>query len=88
MHYIVNLAAAPFDMTKMQSESSYSLLRSLPKFDSFSQMSSTVGNSSRNKLNSDSMEFDLFKRYNWKVHIYWACNIVVILIIRIILILR
>ncbi|VUZ50857.1 unnamed protein product [Hymenolepis diminuta] len=62
MHYIVNLAAAPFDMAKMQSESSYSLLRSLPKFDSFSQMSSTVGNSSRNKLNSDSMEFDLFKR--------------------------
>ncbi|EUB57492.1 Short transient receptor potential channel [Echinococcus granulosus] len=62
MHYIVNLAAAPFDMAKVQSESSYPLLRNFPRFESFSQISSTVANSSRNQLHSDSMDFDLFKR--------------------------
>lgn len=63
MHYIVNLAASPFDMAKVQSESSYPLLRNFPRFESFSQISSTVANSSRNQLHSDSMDFDLFKRY-------------------------
>nr|CDS18731.1 short transient receptor potential channel 6 [Echinococcus granulosus] len=49
-------------MAKVQSESSYPLLRNFPRFESFSQISSTVANSSRNQLHSDSMDFDLFKR--------------------------